>query len=87
VKDVLLKYHGALASRSTEHAVPGSLEKKAEEDVTFCFIQDGIFRSPFLSNEPGTGLRIRTDFLSGSGFDFTNRPSISLFKKNMCNFL
>jgi hypothetical protein len=34
--------------------VPGSLEKKAEEDVTFCLKKDATFSPLFSSNEPGT---------------------------------
>jgi hypothetical protein len=41
---------------SYKGTVSGSLDKKAEEDATFCFIKDGTFFLLFLSKEPGTGL-------------------------------
>jgi hypothetical protein len=37
--------------------VPGSLDKKAEENATFCLTKDATFFPLFLSNEPGTGVK------------------------------
>jgi hypothetical protein len=40
--------------RISENPVPGSLDKKKEEDAIFCLMQDSIFLPPIVSNEPGT---------------------------------